>query len=142
MIRYELRCPEGHVFESWFRDSAAFDALQAQGALSCAICGAPGVVKTLMAPSLGKSAAPAEPAAPKAPKAPSGTGTVDLAALRRQVEESSEYVGRRFAAEARGIHRGEAEARSIWGEATRDEARELLEEGAPVAPLPFARRDD
>lgn len=136
MIRYQLKCAKGHSFTSWFADSAAYDALAARGALECAICGSRAVEKALMAPSVAGeaetlSAAPADPAAQA------------LAALRDHVENTAEHVGKRFAEEARAIHRGEAEKRAIWGEATLGEARALAEDGAPVAPLPFMpRRND
>lgn len=130
MIRYSLACEDGHAFESWFADAAAFDRLAAAGQLSCAVCGAPGVKKALMAPQV----------------APSGKGVLAatlspaeeaLAALRHKVESESEYVGLSFAAEARAMHEGEKPERPIYGEARPDEARSLIEDGIPVAPLPF-----
>jgi hypothetical protein len=118
-------CAEGHRFDSWFQSAAAFEALQAAGHLACAVCGNPGVDKALMAPAV--AAGPAMPTAREAA----------LAALRAQVEAGSDYVGMNFAAEARAIHDGTAPERSIYGEARADEARALIEEGIPVAPLPF-----
>ena len=152
MIRYALKCPAGHVFDSWFRDSGAFETLSAEGRVACAVCGTTPVEKALMAPSLGgegrigkeRAAAPTAPAAPPASLAePASPTERALAGLRRHLAETSDYVGRTFADEARRIHLGEAEARSIWGEASADDARALRDEGVPVAPLPWlARRDD
>lgn len=147
MIRYQLKCKDGHAFEAWFGSAAAFDEQAARGLVACAVCGATEVEKALMAPAVPKkeSAAGAQPA-PAAPmlSAPVPAPIAEkLAALRREIEANSNYVGRRFAAEARAQHLGEAEQRPIHGEATGEEAKALLEEGVPVAPLPFAiRRDD
>ncbi len=133
MIRYSLKCSDGHDFEAWFASSAAFDRQRKAGHVTCAVCGTGAVEKAIMAPAvraerdapLSKPASPAEAA---------------LAAMRRHVEETSDYVGRDFAAEARRIHDGEADKRSIWGEATIDDARSLREDGIPVAPIPWMRR--
>jgi hypothetical protein len=139
MIRYALRCNADHVFESWFQSAAAFDALSAQGHLSCAVCGSASVVKELMAPAVALSAgsAPTPSAGSDRLSAPRDPREAALAELRRRVEENSEYVGLSFAAEARAIHDGDAPARSIYGEANREDARRLIEDGVPVAPLPF-----
>lgn len=131
MIRYTLRCAADHEFDSWFQSAAAFDTLNVGGHLVCPECGSTKVNKAMMAPSvrpaLTEAATPREKA---------------LAEMRRQIEANSDYVGADFAAEARRIHAGEAPGRAIHGEARLDEARKLLEEGVPVAPLPFlpARR--
>lgn len=168
MIRYSLKCAEGHVFESWFRDSAAFDSLATANRIACAVCGGAKIEKTLMAPALGsqKRARPPEddrptpPAADGAPapgregESPAGkpapalsgpAGPVEqvLTKLRQHLAEKADYVGRGFAEEARRVHLGESDKRAIWGEASPEEARALDEEGIPVAPLPFlSRRDD
>lgn len=151
MIRYALKCPSGHVFDSWFRDSAAFDALSGAGRVACAVCGATPVEKALMAPSVRAEDADAErPAArggagapPPALSEPASPVERSLAGLRRYLSENSNYVGDTFADEARRIHLGEAEARSIWGEASAEDARALKDEGIPVAPLPWlSRRND
>lgn len=148
MIRYALKCPSGHVFESWFRDSAAFDTLSGQGRVACTLCGAKSVEKAMMAPSVQGDERRGADTAPDAKK-PAGLGEPAspveraLAELRRHLSETSDYVGNSFADEARRIHLGEAEARSIWGEASAEEAKSLKEEGIPVAPLPWlSRRDD
>lgn len=149
MIRYTLRCQHGHEFESWFRSADAFDALRAEGHVSCPHCGSIEVVKALMAPRVqpgrrraaAASPEPAPEAAPPARPLAPGQGVdrqaAALAALRRRIEEKSEYVGLEFASEARAIHAGDAPERCIHGEAPPEEARALIEEGVPVAPLPF-----
>ncbi|MEM6547313.1 MAG: DUF1178 family protein [Pseudomonadota bacterium] len=154
MIRYALKCAEGHTFEAWFGGSQAYDRLARAGQLSCAVCGSNRVEKAVMAPAVtqGKTAPP--PAPPPAPAA-AGEGAAGDAAPRppevpqtprtmldlcRAVLSKSEYVGDGFATEARRIHDGEAEERGIWGEATRDEAESLREDGIPAVPLPLIRK--
>jgi hypothetical protein len=137
MIHYSLKCDDDHGFESWFASAGAFDALLSSGRVSCPICGSARVEKALMAPSVRPGRDRPEPVHPKTLKAPSSDVEKAITALRRQVEENADYVGLNFAAEARAIHDGEVEARSIYGEARPDEARRLIEDGVPVAPLPF-----
>lgn len=140
MIRYSLRCDQGHDFESWFASAAAFDRLHASGHLSCAVCGSAGVEKALMAPAVTTRAEPAAaPAAGGAPD-PAAELAARIEAYRRHVEETSDYVGMNFVTEARAMHLGETPERPIYGEARIDEARALLTEGVPVAPLPFIPR--
>ncbi|MBD1202765.1 MAG: DUF1178 family protein [Rhodobacteraceae bacterium] len=132
MIRFSLRCDKDHGFDSWFPSGAAFDMLKAGGHVSCPICGSTAVEKALMAPAVqdGRGAAgPLQSAETPVEQA--------LAALKKQVEENSEYVGMNFVSEARRIHQGEAPERSIHGEARLEEAKKLIDEGVPVAPLPF-----
>ncbi len=133
MIRYALHCQSEHSFDSWFQSAEALDGLLASGHVTCPICGASRVSKSLMTPMVrpGRNAA-----------APSlrDAGTEQeaaLAALRAEVEANSDYVGLNFVAEARAMHEGTVRERSIYGEARPDEAIKLLEEGVPVAPLPF-----
>ena len=133
MIRYALTCEKNHAFESWFQSAEAFDRLHAAGRVTCVTCGSASVEKALMAPAIRHADIPPPP--PLA--APATEIEKALATLRRQVEENSEYVGLNFAAEARAIHDGDSPLRSIYGEARADEARKLLEDGVPVAPLPF-----
>ena len=131
MIRYALKCDRDHGFDSWFASGAAYDSLRAAGQVECPVCGSRTVDKALMAPAL----ATAEPPAPRAPDL-----AEKLAAWRRHVEENADYVGLEFATEARAIHEGTAPERPIWGEAKPDEAKALIEDGVPVAPLPFIPR--
>ncbi len=137
MIRYALKCSDAHAFESWFASSQAFEALRDAGQLNCPVCGDADIGKAIMAPpvhaSLTKSAKPeARPL-----KAPASEAETALAELRRQIEANSDYVGLSFAAEARKMHDGDIPHRSIYGEANVRDARQLLEDGVPVAPLPF-----
>ncbi len=141
MIRYALTCDQNHQFDSWFQSAAAFDRLQAAGHLACALCGSAKVSKALMAPAL--RAAEGEAASPPAPtplQQPVSDLEQALAAMRRQIEDQSDYVGLNFAAEARAMHDGDRPMRAIHGEARADEARRLIEDGVPVAPLPFLPR--
>jgi hypothetical protein len=135
MIRYAIKCSADHSFDSWFQSAAAFEALKGAGHVSCPICGSTEVEKGLMAPAVRLSETAAVPDRPL--EAPGTDVEAALAALRRQIEANSDYVGLNFAAEARRIHAGEAPERSIYGEARADEARALIEDGVPVAPLPF-----
>lgn len=136
MIQFTLKCEADHRFDSWFQSAAAFDKLLGAGMVSCAVCGSTHVEKALMAPRL-QSGGPA-------PNTPAKTGVTPrqqaLSALRRKVEENSDYVGGNFAREARDMHDGLTPERSIYGEAKPEEARKLIEDGVPVAPLPFVPR--
>lgn len=139
MIRYTLTCAKGHGFESWFRSAEAYDGLRAAAQVACPVCGDTAVDKALMAPAVRparKAAAAPAPAKPDL-QAPASDLEEALAELRRQVEANSDYVGMNFVAEARAMHEGSAPERSIYGEAKPEEARKLLEDGIPVAPLPF-----
>ncbi len=143
MIRYSLKCPSGHRFESWFQSAAAFGTLKSAGQLSCAICGDNSVEKDLMSPGIASPNGVAQPAAASpAPTLPDLTLPGSdlekaIAAWRRHVETNSEYVGVQFAREVRRIHDGDAPERLIHGEAQPEEARKLIEDGLPIAPLPF-----
>ena len=131
VIRYTLKCDSDHTFESWFQSSSAFDTLEQAGHLSCAVCGSAKVGRALMAPAV---PAKANTAYLKAPVTDTETA---LARLRKEVEENSDYVGLSFAQEARKMHDGEAPERAIYGEAKLEDAKKLIEDGVPVAPLPF-----
>lgn len=134
MIRFTLVCDQDHSFDSWFQSADAFDKLKASGMVTCAVCGSAKVEKALMAPAV----RPARNAAPDRPLSTPRTEVEQaLAAIRRHVEENSDYVGMNFAAEARAMHAGEKPDRAIHGEARLEDARALVEEGIPVAPLPF-----
>ncbi|MCU0828639.1 MAG: DUF1178 family protein [Tabrizicola sp.] len=143
MIRFSLKCSAGHGFDSWFQRAEAFAALQSSGQLACPICGDTGIEKSLMAPAVRPSRiAAADPAPSPASDTPSlrepqSQLEAALAELRRQIEANSEYVGMNFAVEARKMHQGEAPARAIHGEARPEDARAMIEDGLPVAPLPF-----
>jgi len=151
MIRYALKCAAGHGFESWFASADAYDKLAQAGMISCSQCGSTEVEKTLMAPALGqggkKYAAPARGAEAAPSNAPQVAGAAAmsreaqletaLAKLRQEVEANSSYVGGNFAQEARAMHDGTAPERAIYGEAKPEEARQLIEDGVPVMPLPF-----
>ena len=138
MIIFDLKCaPQGHVFEAWFASSAAFDEQRARGLVACPLCGSAEVAKAPMAPAVGPrsnagSAAPSPTSSSEAKAA-----LAAAAEAQKRLLEGSEGVGMRFADEARAIHLGEAEARAIHGEATRAEAESLLDDGVPIAPLPF-----
>lgn len=137
MIRYALRCAAGHGFESWFQSAAAYDRLAEAGRIACAVCGEARVEKALMAPAVATESPAPPPPDDRPLSRPASEVEAALAALRRHVEETSDYVGLNFAAEARRMHAGEAPERAIHGEARIDEAKKLIEEGVPVAPLPF-----
>lgn len=150
MILYSLRCDNEHEFESWFKDSAAYDAQAKRKLVACPACGSTAVAKAIMAPrvSRGRAAGPsrAEPErAPDKSVAPDPRAQElrrQLLELRRQVEANCDYVGPRFAEEARRIHYGETEARGIYGESSAEEARALADEGVEVARLPWIDSGD
>lgn len=131
MICFTLKCARGHDFDSWFGSGAAFDSLKAAGRLTCAVCGSSDVDKAVMAPRV----APVRDDHPLS--GPASTAEQALAELRRHIEAKSENVGTNFAAEARKIHNGDAPLRPIIGEAKWAEARELIEDGIQIAPLPW-----
>jgi hypothetical protein len=141
MIRYALHCDEGHGFESWFRDSSAFDEQSQNGLLVCPVCGAGGIRKQIMAPSIAVQGEPprAQPMAMVGGKNP---GSKDqeiramLRAFRQHLEANAENVGAEFADEARKIHYGETEERAIYGVASPDDAKALHDEGIEVLPVP------
>ena len=134
MIVFDLRCaPRGHVFEAWFGSSEDYEAQRERGLVACPICGAPEVDKAPMAPRAGAKGNQSAEMPPGAVKAMLS----DMAAAQKKMLETSDFVGDRFPDEARAIHLGEAEARSIHGRASRADAQSLADEGIPVAPLPF-----
>lgn len=147
MIRYSLKCTAGHGFDSWFANADAYGLQQEKGLVGCPVCGSTKVDKDLMAPSVrpGRKAAGAGPAdmtpAPNRTPPDLSTPTTELeaamAALRCHIAERSDDVGTNFVTEARRIHAGEVPERAIHGQARLEEARQLLEDGIPVAPLPF-----
>lgn len=141
MILYELRCSADHGFEAWFKDGATYDRQAEAGEIVCPVCGDTHVGKALMAPRLAKGRVEGE-----APVAETDGEAVRmreaLTQLRQQVETNCDYVGDRFAEEARKIHYGETGRRNIYGEATDDQARELVDEGIKVGRIPWLPRTD
>jgi len=140
MIRYDLICEDGHEFDGWFSNSAAFDEQSRNGLVSCVHCGSTMVEKQLMAPGIPvKSNRKSDPAKPMlaATVHPRQQKLVQMMReLRKAVEENAEYVGDKFAEEARKIHYEETEMRGIYGETTPQDAEELIEEGIEIHPLP------
>lgn len=124
MIRFHLKCDQNHQFESWFQSGDAFDRLVAGKTVSCTICGSTLVSKSVMAPAIATTTAPVEQENP-------------VAALRKKIESSADYVGKAFVKEARDMHDGLVAVRPIYGEANLADARKLAEDGIPVMPLPF-----
>jgi len=163
MIRYALECEHGHAFESWFQNSAAFDKQAKRNLVTCPICGSAKVEKAIMAPRLSRAEAadpaiipPVAPAPPLPAPAPGAAPAKQplaimspherelrkkLKELREAITRNADYVGPRFPEQARKIHYGETEQRSIYGEASPDEAKELHEEGIEFHPLPILPDD-
>jgi hypothetical protein len=133
MIRYALACAADHEFEGWFSSSDDYDTQSARGLLTCPMCESREVRKQIMAPALAgagrREFAAGEPAMRAMMMEAMGR-------LRRHVESNFDYVGDRFAHEARAIHEGKAEDRGIYGQATPGEVKSLVADGVPIAPLP------
>ena len=150
MIVFDVSCSNEHVFEGWFRDSDSFGEQVEAGAVTCPVCGDTKVRKALMAPNVaGTRKGRDEAAAPGAQNVAMGAPDdrlVDfieaLHEFRKHVEQNSDYVGDTFPEEARKIHYGETEARSIYGEATPEEAKELQEEGVDFHRIPWTVKTD
>ncbi len=133
MILFTLRCAGGHEFEGWFRDGDGFEAQQKAGEIACPECGETSVEKAVMAPRLARSKeASLSPAQFRAA----------LVEMRRQVETNCDYVGSRFAEEARRIHYGETDPHGIYGEASDAESRELADEGIKFGRIPWISPPD
>ena len=149
MIRYQLQCGKKHAFEGWFRDSRDFDRQAKRGLVACPTCGNQRIAKALMAPSIatgakkrGKKMPEPVVTQPTPERLSAQRELTDIMRrIRKDVVEKAEHVGDRFAEEARRIHHDEAPARGIYGEATMAEARELIEEGIDVLPLPALPED-
>lgn len=142
MIVFDLKCKAGgHVFEAWFGSTNDFESQRERGLVQCPVCSDPDVDKAVMAPHVGpkgnqmvvREQQPVASAAPEEVKKMMAA----LAQVQKKILEQSDYVGDRFADEARAIHLGEQAMRSIYGKATREETESLLEDGIAVAPLPF-----
>lgn len=146
MIVFDLRCDGGHVFEAWFGSSGDYADQKERGLLSCPICGDAAIEKAMMAPNVGAKGnralatqpAPMPAAMTQAPDAQRvKQALAELAKAQAKVLADSEFVGRGFAREARAIHDGESDRRSIHGEASLAEVKSLLDDGIGVAPLPL-----
>ncbi len=133
MIQFSLNCTDGHRFDSWFQSSDAFEKLLGAGMVTCAVCGMSEVEKSLMAPRVSTARNKAE----KPLTSPANPAEQKLADMRRKIEKNSEYVGLKFADEARAMHDGDTPERAIYGEARPEDAKKLIEDGVPVLPLPF-----
>ncbi len=158
MIRFSLRCQKGHEFEGWFRNGDTYDRQAKRGEVRCPDCGSAKVSKAIMAPAIAKGGrrsapveAPAVEAAPATveakPAAAPEPGEMHVAGklrealreMRQYIEKNAEYVGPRFADEARKMHKGESDERSIYGEASDAEAEELKEEGIEFGRIPWPK---
>jgi hypothetical protein len=155
MIRYTLHCERDHAFESWFQNSSAYDSQVRRKLVTCPVCNSTKVEKAIMAPQIvskkGRdNAVPAPAAAPVEAPATESTHLLmaqerelraKLKELRDHIVKNADNVGERFPNEARKMHYGDIEHRPIYGEASPDEARALIEEGVEVAPLPVLPED-
>jgi hypothetical protein len=153
MIRYSLRCERDHGFESWFQSSSAFDSQVKRKLVTCPTCGSAKIEKAIMAPRVvskkgGERAPPAATSDAPAPPSPQPLMMAQERELRAKLKElrdhiinNADNVGERFPNEARKMHYGEIEHRPIYGEASPDEARALIEEGVEVSPLPVLPED-
>ena len=137
MIVFDLRCSKGHEFEAWFRDSATYEKQVEESSITCAVCGDGKVSKALMAPAV-SSGRPEKPSGP----AQAAEAMRLLRKVRNHVEKNFDHVGERFPEEARKMHYGEAEKRSIYGEASAGEAKALRDEGIEVGQIPWLPRQD
>lgn len=155
MIHYDLRCSEGHDFDGWYKDSAAFDRLSKRHMLECPHCGDTKVQRALMRPAVAKGQSlplPAPQAAPQpqqsAPQEAVAAGPMPaqmramLQKMRAEVEKNCDYVGPQFAEEARKMHRGESDKRGIYGETSPEQAESLAEEGIEFNRIPWVPRAD
>jgi hypothetical protein len=135
MIKYQLRCDADHEFEGWFRSSGDFDDQAADDLLECPVCGSNAIAKAIMAPAVARRDGP------RAGRLADIRRTMADAATRARdyVEKNFDYVGDEFPEEARKIHYGEVKPRGIYGEASKQEVRDLVDEGVEVAPIPGSR---
>jgi hypothetical protein len=154
MIRYHLRCERGHAFESWFQSSTAYESQEKRKLVNCPACGSARVERAIMAPQIvskkGRDATAPEPAATTEVTAPASTPLMmaqerelraKIKELRDHIVKNADNVGERFPNEARKMHYGDIEHRPIYGEASPDEARSLIDEGVEVSPLPVLPDD-
>jgi hypothetical protein len=154
MIRYNLRCERGHTFESWFQSSQAYETQEKRKLVNCPSCGSARVERAIMAPRIvsKKSRERALPAPAAAAEATTPASTplmmaqdhelrAKLRELRDHIVKNADNVGERFPVEARKMHYGDIEHRPIYGEASPEEARSLIDEGVEVSPLPVLPDD-
>jgi hypothetical protein len=140
VIRYSLSCESGHAFEAWFANSEAYEMQNADGSLACPLCGSTAVDKALMAPAVATSRK--KDSVRLAANVPEHQEVISaLRKLRNHLTENADYVGPKFAEEARKIHYNETEKRGIYGEASSEEVRGLAEEGIEFHPLPVLPED-
>jgi hypothetical protein len=157
MIRYNLRCERGHAFESWFQSSSAYESQEKRKLVNCPACGSAKVERAIMAPQIVSQKGRRDPETP----APAPAASTDVTAsastplmmaqerelraklkeLRNHIVKNADNVGERFPNEARKMHYGDIEHRPIYGEASPEEARSLIEEGVEVSPLPVLPDD-
>lgn len=156
MIHYQLRCGQSHGFDGWFNDSASFEKQAKRGLIECPECGGTDIERALMAPALARrQALPAPTETPSPPaeanvaapeKATAGRLPAQMLAvlqrMRAEVEKNCDYVGPKFADQARAMHRGEIEPKGIYGETTDEQAESLAEEGVTVSKIPWVPRAD
>ena len=140
MIKYALACGQGHPFEGWFSASSDFDDQQARDLIECPVCGSREVSKQIMAPAVAGTRAQrdSEPGGADINPKMRAMMMEAMGRVRAHVEENFDYMGDRFADEARAIHEGRSEERGIYGEASPQEVRDLVQDGVPVAPMPPA----
>ena len=135
MIRYSLACVGEHEFEAWFSNSKAYDTQRKKQLVECPVCGTHDVRKQIMAPSIRTSRK-------SKAESPEAAAAKMAGEIRRQIAETHDYVGEKFADEARSMFYGEAEHRPVWGEVAPDVAKDLIEEGVPAMPIPKAFAPD
>ena len=140
MIKFSLVCHDGHEFEAWFKSGAAYEAQSARSQVACPHCGSHSVDKAVMAPAVAKRLESGPAPRPQSP-APTPEQFQFLRRMRDEIHAKAEYVGGRFAEEARRIHFHESEARGLYGEASAEEVKELAEDGVPFLPLPRLPED-
>ena len=131
MIRYSLACVGEHKFEAWFSNSKAYDVQHRKKLVECPVCGARDVRKQIMAPAVLASSKPKS-------DSPEAQSAKMAGEIRRHIAETHDYVGDKFADEARSMFYGEAKERPVWGEVTPEVAKDLIEEGVPAMPIPRA----
>ena len=141
MIRYHLRCDQAHAFESWFQNSAAYDKQAKRGLVACPLCGSTKVEKMIMAPNVPAKTRKSRSEPPQAEKV--ALMSAEQHELRRKIKElhdelaaKADNVGEKFPDEARKMHYGEIDHRPIYGQAKPEEAKELIEEGVEILPIP------